>query len=216
MLKIIRKILVYSGVLDQDLTRGWTGSALSAGNNNLPISFYHYHSSCELLNVQSLNVWWSHCRCFSSFHRHCFSFFSDFFLRIIKFAIFECLALALSLLFSLFTFPTNISSSQSSWKTSWFILLFTWNYEKRIISVQAPFKVLQCNYFLKSFSLQSLFPRQGIVVFVGKEMKKVSLHSNSKYHHHHHRCCSYHPQLCLICKTVSLMLITSRGKRPQS
>ena len=118
--------------------------------------------------------------------------------------------------FFLFTFPTNISSSQSSWKTFWFILLFPWNYEKRIISVQAPFKVLQCNYFLKSFSLQSLFPRQGIVVFVGKEMKKVSLHSNSKYHHHHHRCCSYHSQLCLICQPFSLMLITSRGNRPHS
>ena len=95
------------------------------------------------------------------------------------------------------------SPSQSSWKTLWFILLFPWTYEKRIISVQAPFKVLQCNYFFRSFSLQSLSPPEGIVVFVGKEMKKVSLHSNSKYHHRYKRCCSsYHPQLSsvvLIC-----------------
>ena len=67
----------------------------------------------------------------------------------------------------------DYSSSQSSWKTFWFILLFPWNYEKRIISAQAPFKELQRNYFLKSFSLQSLFP-QGNCGFVGREMKKVS------------------------------------------
>ena len=35
-------------------------------------------------------------------------------------------------------------------------------------------KEVECNYFLKSFSLQSLFPQAGIVVFVGREMKKVS------------------------------------------
>ena len=38
----------------------------------------------------------------------------------------------------------------------------------------SPLKEVECNYFLKSFSLQSLFPQAGIVVFVGREMKKVS------------------------------------------
>ena len=74
--------------------------------------------------------------------------------------------------FFLFTFPTNISSSQSSWKTFWFILLFPWNYEKRIISVQTPFKVLQCNYFLKSFSLQSLFHGRELWFLWGRKWKK--------------------------------------------
>ena len=50
---------------------------------------------------------------------------------------------------------------------------FYFFHEKRIISAQAPFKELQRNYFLKSFSLQSLFP-QGNCGFVGREMKKVS------------------------------------------
>ena len=57
-------------------------------------------------------------------------------------------------------------------ETRWFIPLFPWNYEKRIISVQLPFKELQCNYFLKSFSLQSLFPREGNCGFVGGKWKK--------------------------------------------
>ena len=38
----------------------------------------------------------------------------------------------------------------------------------------SPLKKVECNYFLKSFSSQSLFPQAGIVVFVGREMKKVS------------------------------------------
>ena len=38
----------------------------------------------------------------------------------------------------------------------------------------SPLKEVECNYFLKSFSSQSLFPQAGIVVFVGREMKKVS------------------------------------------
>ena len=57
------------------------------------------------------------------------------------------------------------SSSQSWWKTPWFIPLFPWNYEKRIISVQLPFRELQCNYFLKRvFLCNLLFQGTGIVV----------------------------------------------------